>query len=309
MKLTPAGYSVFAVRPLTGEEAERQEGLNGIPTTHADELAAAIPDDGPFDPPDTFTHSGASGTEVDYTLEDEDIELQKALQASLAHSSNPSTIASFGFPDTPYASSSFDRVGSGSASSYPPAPVRQSSSSAESARREFNAVREIDADQELRASTARAKERLEQAKKEQQMALRAASRSNSNGASINQRNSVDAVGGSGRHPGDEAEDQEFRRAIAESLREAGHQPNEVEEVEMDDDDDVRLLLSSYQSIQHLISHLIGSMFLTMTTRNTFRLLGPHNYDHTTTYFRHLSSHLRQILKLPQSPDLLLCIAW
>lgn len=114
--------------------------------------------------------------------------------------------------------------------------VRPTGTFAESARRGLDAsFGDDDEDDPVRASAARAKALLERAQAEQVAQMRALHQfgGGSRGGSGSGSRSESATG---RRRGEEAEDEEVRRAIAESLKAAGL-PSEDPDVEVEDDDE------------------------------------------------------------------------
>lgn len=159
---------------------------------------------------------------MEYNMDDEDLELQKALQASLVGDS--------GIPeDYSHVASSSSRpipaplFGAPSISSFAHSTLHSGGGMSEDGEHQNNPVQ---------TSAARANALLERTKAEQAAQLRALqqmSASSSRGTSASVSRSESATG---RRRGDDAEEEEMRRAIAESLKAAGQNP----EVEEDEDD-------------------------------------------------------------------------
>ena len=196
-----SGYSVLAIRPLP-ESPEIS-----VPACEADEVASTVSESDlllsrHISQSSTSAPGGATTMDFDLTgFEGEDLELQRALQASLAN---------------------FDTVGFAPRDNPPSPPVTRveaPSAFAESARRGFDAA--IEQHEQVQASAARGQALLERARREQAMALQEGVVNQSAGA---QRQ---------RSRAEEEEEEMIRRAMEESLRSSSH----ASRAATDDDDD------------------------------------------------------------------------
>ncbi|KIM69762.1 hypothetical protein SCLCIDRAFT_1208288 [Scleroderma citrinum Foug A] len=214
------GYSVFVVTPTNvGTD---------LPRTQADEVAASIPEPSSAQPPPSSTSQKASAA-VD--MEDEDMDLQAALQASLTHPtfstsralprdgaySAPHISANRDFPAIPndrgFATSSRSQIHS-SGSTIPP---------------NQDPYGQADVDP-VTASIQRNRIIMERMRREQEMALQEQYEEEVSGLSVPR-----PPGHYGASEEDDDEEEHMRRAIEASL--ARQQPDEHFLDDDDDDDD------------------------------------------------------------------------
>jgi len=193
---------VFAVRPLP-ESTDIS-----LPVCEADEVASTIPETDLLPDrhaPHPLISPSGGATSVDLSgFEDEDLELQRVLQASLVHSSSTSSAPRTNPVTTPII------------------PGPGPSAFAESARRGFDAA--LEEHEQIQASTARSQALLERARREQAMALQEGVEIPSVGA---QRYRTRA---------EEDEEEMIRRAMEESLRSSNHIVEDEDDDEYNDDE-------------------------------------------------------------------------
>jgi len=203
------GYSVFSVRPLN-PEAEAPI----IPLCEADELASTLLDPhSHFSPAPHVASTSRPSTQSQSLdtagLEDEDIELQRALQASLQDNGSANLFTA----------------------AIPTPTTRLRSEFAQSARIGFGDLTSSsgggDSLRELHASASRSRVLLERARLDQQMAFREQSGSRSSSRPRTNR-------------ADEDEDEQLRRAMEESLKES-------KGAQMEDDDQEYLDLAAEEN--------------------------------------------------------------
>lgn len=233
------GYSVFAVRPVEDENPEQ-----GLPETEADLLAETLTESAPGGQTlsTSRTHSRPEAAPAT-SFEDEDMELQRALQASLGYSAG----TAYEFPGessapvpAPIPTGSRSRGGLGlgyggdssRGSSGPPS--RRTPIEVEA--RDPPTPQFQDPDDPVAASAARAQRRLEQVQREQNAAMQAMG---GYGFGAGMDEAIDDEGSRRRREAQERvrrareeEEEQFRRAMAESLR--AHEGQTVD-VEGDDD--------------------------------------------------------------------------